>query len=139
MDLNTMPIIRLLLVDQSEIFIQRIQSELDSHENIQLVAHATQTHNLLSLCAENAPHIIMIGQVADDSLDVIRAIRKQNPEARIIAVANQIDVHHARQHLNAGVSGYLLQNDVLDCLSDSIWTAHQGKAVISTDVTRALL
>jgi DNA-binding NarL/FixJ family response regulator len=134
-----MPIIRLLLVDQNEIFIQRIQSALDAQDSIQLVAHTTQTHNLLSLCAENTPHIIIIGQVADDSLDVIRAIRQQNPEARIIAVANQIDAQHARLHLNAGVTGYLLQNDVFAFLTDSIWTTHQGKAVISTEVTRAML
>ena len=134
-----MPIIRLLLVDQNEIFIQHILTELNSQDTIEMVAHSTQTHDLLSLCAENAPHIIMIGQVADDSLAIIRALRQQNPDARIIAVANQIDAHHARQHLNAGVTGYLLKHDVLNCLSDSIWTAHQGKAIISTEVTRALL
>ncbi|MDQ7024310.1 MAG: hypothetical protein Q9P01_08765 [Anaerolineae bacterium] len=134
-----MPTIRLLLVDPNEIFIQDVQSALDSQQEIRLVAYSTSIQDILSLCAEKTPHIIMIGQLDSDSLDIIRALRRQHPESRIISITNQIDADHARQHLNAGVIGYLLQNDVLLSLSDSIVTAYQGKTIISTEITRALL
>jgi DNA-binding NarL/FixJ family response regulator len=134
-----MPQIRLLLVDNNPYFAERVQSVLDSEREIRIVAHTTQSHDILALCAENAPHIIIIGQVDNDSLTIIRAVRSHYPDIRIIALASQIDTQHARLHLKAGVTGYLLKHDIFASLSDSIFTAHQGKAVISSDVTRALL
>lgn len=139
MEILTMPHIRLLLVDENEYFAQRVQSLLHSEPDIHIVAHTTQSHDILALCAENKPHIIIIGQVDNDSVVIIRAVLTQYPDIRIITLASKIDTHHARQHLKAGVAGYLLNHDIFAHLSDSIFTAHQGKAVISSAVTRALL
>src|SRR5687768_17018156 len=111
-----MPQIRLLLVDNNLYFAQRVQSLLDSEQDIRIVAHTTQSQNILSLCAENVPHIIIIGQVDNDSLVIIRAIRTQYPDIRIIALASKIDTQHARQHLKAGVTGYLLKHDIFSSL-----------------------
>jgi DNA-binding NarL/FixJ family response regulator len=134
-----MPSIRLLLIDANPYFAQSIQAALNAEQAIDIVAYTAVAKNILALCAANTPNVMIIGQIDTDVLPTIRAVRTEYPTIRIIALASEIDTLHARQFLNAGVTGYLLKQDIFTGLSASIYTAHQGKSVISSAVTRALL
>ena len=134
-----MPNIRLLLATNNITVTQKLQKSLQMHPEISLIGHATQSNDIISLCAKNTPHVILFESIDDASLALIKDLRAIHPSCNIITIAHQVDVNHARKHLNAGVTGYLLEDDIFSGLTDSIWTAHQGKSVISTEITRALI
>lgn len=131
--------IRLLLIDHDDSFAVQVQSALTFHHDIALISFSSTVDDAVNRCLAYQPDVIVIGELPADVTPLVRLLRLQFPRMCIIAIAKQLDAPHARQLLSAGVSGYLLQDDWLNDIAISTWSAYYGKAVLSSAVTRALL
>jgi DNA-binding NarL/FixJ family response regulator len=66
-------------------------------------------------------------------IDVIKRLRAQHPEARIIALTTYLGDVQALGALQAGASGYLLKGTLRRDLLDTIRAVHAGQRHVQTE------
>lgn len=71
-------------------------------------------------------------------MDVIRRLRAEHPEARIIVLTTYLGDVQALRALQAGAAGYLLKATLRRDLLDTIRTVHAGKRHVQTEVASEL-
>jgi two-component system nitrate/nitrite response regulator NarL len=94
----------------------------------------------LDYCAVNmALMIIDATQNAGRVLEVIREVREQSPETRIVALADQFDLGFVRTAHEAGVNGFSLTASGPEVLINSLELVMLGENILPFEVVRSLM
>jgi two-component system nitrate/nitrite response regulator NarL len=83
--------------------------------------------------------IIEASQNTGRVLDVIKEVRAQSPETRIVALADQFDLSFVRVALEAGVNGFWLTASSPEVLINSLELVMLGERVLPFEVIRSLI
>jgi len=73
-----------------------------------------------------------------DGTEATRALLRDHPEVKVIALTSFQEGTRVQQALQAGAIGYLLKDVGADELAQTIREAHAGRATISPEAARAL-
>ncbi|MDF1505887.1 response regulator transcription factor [Roseisolibacter sp. H3M3-2] len=135
-----MPTIRVMTVDDHRVVRAGLAAMLAGAPDIALVGEAADGREAVERYAALRPDVVLMdlrmphmGGVA-----AIRAIRQDDPAARIIALTmydGDVDIHRA---LTAGASGYLAKDVPVDELASAIRAVAAGRRAIPPAVARAL-
>ncbi len=98
---------------------------------IVVVAEAGTTAEAVELVLRDAPDVVLVDGVA-----ATRAVHVHAPGQRIVVLAREEDDHEALLALEAGASGYLSKELVLDALPRTLAAVVGGEAAVSRRVTR---
>ncbi len=93
-----------------------------------------------ALIAEAKPHVLLldVGLRDEDSLRFATALRKENPDAKII-VMDLFPVHEEiREFVNAGVAGFVLKDASFDDFVSTIRTVAAGGKVLPAEMAESL-
>jgi two-component system nitrate/nitrite response regulator NarL len=91
-------------------------------------------------CAVNtALMIIEASQNTGRVLEVIRQVRAQSPETRIVALADQFDLGFVRVAHEAGVNGFCLTINDPAVLINSLELVMLGESILPFEVVRSLI
>jgi two-component system nitrate/nitrite response regulator NarL len=94
----------------------------------------------LQYCALNTALVIIeASQNSGRVLEVIRQVREQSPEARIVALADQFDFGFVRAAHEAGVNGFCLTASGPEVLINSLELVMLGESVLPVVVLRSLM
>jgi two-component system nitrate/nitrite response regulator NarL len=94
----------------------------------------------LQYCAFNTALVIIeASQNTGRVLEVIRQIREQSPEARIVALADQFDLGFVRTALEAAVNGFCLTASGPKVLINSLELVMLGESILPFEVVRSLM
>lgn len=120
--------IRLLLVDDQEIFRQGLASLLSLEDDLEVVGEAANGKEAIALSHELQPDVILmdIRMPVCDGVVATQEIHQRSPWIRILVLTTFDEDEYIWKSLQAGASGYLLKSTPAPQLATAIRTLHQG-------------
>jgi DNA-binding NarL/FixJ family response regulator len=120
--------IRLLLVDDQEIFRQGLAKILGTKEDLEVVGQAAHGQAAIALTDELQPDVILmdIRMPVCDGVTATREIHQRCPWIKIIVLTTFDDDEYIWQSLQAGAIGYLLKRTPIEHITVAIRSAYQG-------------
>ncbi|WP_201314945.1 response regulator transcription factor [Dyella sp. EPa41] len=132
--------ISVLVVDDHPLLRDGVAFALSGEPDMHIVANKADGRSAIEAFREHRPDVTLMDlQLPDMSgVDVMRAIRAEFPEARILVLTTyrgDVQVANALKH---GASGFLLKASLRKELRDAIRAVHAGRRVVSPDVAADL-
>ena len=133
--------IRLMLVDDHTLFREGTRMLLETREGCQVVAEAGSGGEAIERVRLHKPDVIAmdIAMEGMDGLEATIAIKRENPDAKIIAVTMHGEDEVFYRALRAGVSGYVLQDAASEELVEAVQVGAKGGYYITPQMTRRLV
>jgi DNA-binding NarL/FixJ family response regulator len=132
--------IRILIVDDHPTLREGLALIIESQPDLQVVAEAGTGKQAITLFEEHLPDITLMDLGLPDihGIEVIKRLRAQHSEARIIVLTTYLGDVQALRALQAGASGYLLKATLRRDLLDTIRAVHAGQRYVQSDVASEL-
>ncbi|MBL3526938.1 MAG: two-component system response regulator NarL [gamma proteobacterium endosymbiont of Lamellibrachia anaximandri] len=129
-----------LAIDDHPLFRKGVADLIDMEDSLTLAGEAANGLDGLTLAKRIKPDLILldINMKGMNGIETLRAIKKENPDARILMLTvsdNEEDVIAA---LRQGADGYLLKDMEPEDILRSLRKAVEGEIVISERLTRLL-
>jgi NarL family two-component system response regulator LiaR len=134
--------IRVLIVDDHPLFRDGVRDRLvETDRAIEVVGEAADGREAIELVEGLHPDVVLM-DVAMPGLNGIEATRRVKarwPEVSILGLTVYDDEAYVVALLEAGAAGYLLKTVAAAELAEAIHRVHEGEAVLSPPVARAVL
>jgi DNA-binding NarL/FixJ family response regulator len=131
--------IRVLLVDDQDLFREGVRVIVDAQEGLEVVGAAADGSEAVRLVDELAPDVVLM-DVRMPEMDGVeatrqiflpeRASRRERPVRVIVLTTFNLD-DRAATAIRYGASGFLLKGTTPVMLGDAIRTVHAGNAVLA--------
>jgi len=139
--------IRVLLVDDQDLFREGVRVIVDAQEGMEVVGGAADGVEAVRLVDELAPDVVLM-DIRMPEMDGVeatrqiflpdRAARREKPVRVVVLTTFNLD-DRAASAIRYGASGFLLKGTTPLMLRDAIRTVHAGNAVLApTDLTTLL-
>lgn len=128
--------IRLLLVDDQDIFRQGLATLLSTEEDLKVIAQANNGNSAIALAEKLQPDVILmdIQMPICDGVTATREICRRYPWMRILVLTTFDDDEYIGQSLQAGAKGYLLKRKPAEEMAMAIRAVNHGYAQLSPEV-----
>ncbi|VEP13766.1 Uncharacterized transcriptional regulatory protein YfiK [Hyella patelloides LEGE 07179] len=128
--------IRLLLVDDQEIFREGLGELLSLREGIKVVGKASNGEEAISLTAKLQPDVILmdVRMPICNGVEATRTIHNSYPWIQIVVLTVFDDDEYIGQSLQAGAIGYLLKRTPAQQIVTAIRSAHLGYSQLSPTI-----
>jgi DNA-binding NarL/FixJ family response regulator len=132
--------IRILCVDDHPLVRKGIASIVANEPDMAIVAEAGTGEDALVCYREHLPHVTLMDlRLPDqDGAAATAAIRREFPDARVVALTSYGGDQDIARALEAGVSGYLLKEVAHVDLVRAIRTVHAGRRLLPSSVAERL-
>ena len=133
--------IRVLVVDDHDLFRAGLASLLGARPDIDVVAQASGGQMAVRLAAELHPDVILMDvQMPDlDGAEATRLILSRQPSVRVVALTVVSDDRDVAAILAAGACGFLAKDTPMEGVVLAIRAAAQGAAWLSPRATEVVL
>ncbi|MEK7281945.1 MAG: response regulator transcription factor [Chloroflexota bacterium] len=135
------PPLRVLIVDDHQMFREGVRNRLEQDPDIQVVGEAGSGKEALeSLKQENPSVVILDIRLPDMSgVDVARVLRKKSPKVKILVLTGYDYYQYVREMARIGVDGYLLKDAPLDMLVETLKEIASGGTVLPPDIASKVI
>jgi NarL family two-component system response regulator LiaR len=133
--------IRVMTVDDHEIFRSGIRYLLLTFDDIELLAEAHGGEEALHLCEQARPDVVLMDMMMSgmDGVESTKAIREQYPDVQVLALTSFYDRELVQRAMQAGAIGYLLKGVSRERLGEAIRSAHARQPTLSAEAVEALI
>jgi len=130
-----------LLLEDEKPTREHLVALIERHPHLTLFGEASCCADADRLLQEGAPDVLLadIGLPDGSGVDIIRESKERYPDMEAMVLTVFGDEESVVAALEAGATGYLLKEQALDHLGDSIITLMRGESAISPKVARFLL
>ncbi|GAB3811026.1 response regulator transcription factor [Tessaracoccus terricola] len=145
--MSTQPPIRVLLVDDQELFRSGVAIMVDAQPDLAVVGQAADGREAIRAVDELEPDVVLM-DLRMPELDGVAATRELFAPARVarrrrplrVVVLTTFDLdERAAAAIRYGASGFLLKDTTPAMLCDAIRTVHRGNAVLAPGDLATLL
>lgn len=133
--------IRVLVVDDHEIFVQSLLRLLNAQPTIEVVGSAATVRGAEEAVVAHHPDVILMDfELPDgDGAEATEAVKALAPEVKVVMLTGRTDNPALIRAIDAGCAGFVTKTDTVDKLIDAIRSAHDGDTpAASTDLPRLL-
>lgn len=133
--------IRLLVVDDHNLFRRGLVALLAQDARLQVVGEAADANEALSAARRLKPDLILLDHHLPGvhGVDAIADLKQLLPDARVLMLTVSENEHDLAAGLRAGADGYLLKTIHTEALCESICKVWEGDAVISPEMMGKLV
>jgi len=128
--------VKLVIIEDSNLVVTRIQRELADHENIVMSGFASSGEAGIQLVCALKPDIVLLDFYLPDSHgdEIARRILEKRPKQRIIIVTVIAAEVLSRKMLSLGVKGYVEKGAVSGKLAEAITAVMKDEIYLSEPV-----
>jgi two-component system NarL family response regulator len=121
--------------------LEGLSAIISRQRDISVVAEANDGEECLSAWRAHRPDVVLLDLRMPklDGVEALRAIRREDPAARVIVLTTYDTDEDIYRAVKAGAKGYLLKDARRDDLLDCIRRVHAGETRISPDVAARLI
>jgi NarL family two-component system response regulator LiaR len=133
--------IRVMIVDDHAVVRSGLSAFLMVNLDLELVGEAESGEDALQKVPRLKPDVILMDlkMPGMGGVAAIRALHKDYPELRIIALTSYVDDGLVQGALQAGANGYLMKNVSALELANAIRSADVGRMTLSPEATEVLI
>ncbi len=133
--------IRIAIADDHAIVRGGLRALLNAEPDMELVGEATGGHEAVELAGRLRPDVLVLDiSMPDlDGIRVVRAIKPQYPDLRILILTVHEDEALLREAIRAGAVGYVLKRAAEAELISAIRTIMRGELAVDPSMVRILL
>jgi len=130
-----------LLLEDEEPTREHLSSLVAGHPRLSLFGEVATCREASALLSEDHPNVLLadIGLPDGSGIDVIREFRERYPDMEAMVLTVFGDEASVVAALEAGATGYLLKEQAMDQLGESIISLMNGESTISPKVARFML
>ena len=133
--------IRVLIVDDHEIFAQSLEAILGHEQDIQVVATASTAAEATIATRLHNPQVVLLDYHldADNGSRVARLLHKECPDAKVIMLTASTESAVLADAGEAGCAGYVTKDRTIVEVLRTVRAVHAGEAAISGAMLARLL
>lgn len=128
--------IKIIIVDDHEIFRNGLKMILGRLKHIDIVGEAANGQEFLDLIPTTAADVVLmdIEMPIINGIDATTQVLKEQPELKVIALTMFNDDDYIQSMMDAGVRGFLIKNVGKDTLDKAILTVYRGGTFYSEEL-----
>lgn len=133
--------INLLLVNEIRLMGNVIVAALEDESDINVVACVTSYDDALQLVREKDVDVALVSTRLPDNggLRLTSAISEIAPSTKVLALGLTEEKKRVLRYVEAGASGYILQDDSLEDLIEIVRATQEGKVFVSPEIAAAMM
>ncbi len=132
-------VIRVLVVHALPLMSRAIAAALSEAEDISVVGAGTGADQALAQL-DGCDIVLVTPPLADQGpLELTRAIVRTRPSVNVVAVGLERTESAILSYIEAGATAYVLAEDSVDALINTIRAAHAGEVHLTPDIATALI
>lgn len=131
--------IRVLVVAGVRLYREGMALNLGNRERLSVVGSAASPVEALRLVKAIPPAVVVLDMAAEQSLDLVRALKEAAPPVKVIAFAVEEHEPEIIACAEAGVDGYVSCEGSMDDLTATIMSVSRGEFLCSPRVAATLL
>ena len=133
--------IRILIADDHQMFIDGLRSLLEGSDDIAVVGEASNGLKVVEICDRQEVDIVImdINMPEMDGIQATRELLKRHPSIKVLGLSMYNDREYISDILKAGACGYILKNTGKETLLNAIRTVQSGGNYLGEEVSKTLL
>lgn len=141
MKMSTSQTIRVMIVDDHNVVRSGLATFLKVYDDLEMVGEAKNGLEAVNLCGQKKPDVVLMDLMMPemDGIAATRAILKEYPNIKIIAMTSFEEEGLVQGVLAAGAISYLLKNVTSQELVTAIRAASLGKSTLSPEAATVLI
>ena len=135
------PCVRIVVVDDHDLFRSGLRRLLDGEDGLEVVAEARRGDEAVQLAAELRPHVVVmdISMPGTSGIEATRRVQSASPDTAVLMLTVSDADDEVLDAVLAGASGYLLKDATLAEIIAAIRAAAAGQSLIAPSVAGGLL
>ena len=133
--------IKVLLVDDHEMVRMGLETFLETEPDMEVIGEASDGSEGVKMALELRPDVILMDLVMErmDGIEATKAIKKGNPELKVIVLTSFLDPEKVFPVIEAGAFSYLLKTSRAHEIAQAIRHAANGQPTIEGKVTSMMI
>ena len=133
--------IRVLIVDDHELFRKGLQMVLEAEADIDVVGEASDGNEAIEKAEEHSPDVVLmdVRMPKRSGIEATRDIKDTLPSTKILMLTISDEEADLYEAIKAGASGYLLKEISIEEVADAVRAVQQGQSLISPSMASKLL
>lgn len=133
--------IRVLLVHEILLMCNVLAASIEDEEDIFIVACATSTDEAIKILENEDVDIVLTSLRLPDegALRLTETVSDLDAEVEVVVLGITNNKNAVMEYIEAGAAGYVLKNDSVEDLLNTIRMIHKGNAVVSPKIASALM
>jgi two-component system response regulator DevR len=135
------PLIRLVIVDDSELVRAGLQSLLQNIPGIELAGTAANVREAIQVCAQAKPDLVLLDIRLPDGtgIDACRELLRQHEDLRVLFLTSSAEQTVVDEAIRAGAHGYLLKEINTPALVQAIRDVAAGRSTLDPQITARVM
>jgi DNA-binding NarL/FixJ family response regulator len=131
--------IRILLAHPSRLVCDSLRTALDNETDVYVAGYATTVEELHFLLPHGNVVLLGIEMENTSATVILDDIRMTHPQIKVLVMGVDESPESILRYIEAGASGYILQNESVEEMVEKLQAAHEEKAIISPSMAAALM
>jgi two-component system nitrate/nitrite response regulator NarL len=134
-------LINLLLVNETLLMGNVIAAALEGEPDINIVGCVISIDEALDIVREKEVDVALVSTRLPDlgALKLTNAITELKPSTKVLALGLTEEKQHVLRYVEAGATGYVLKDDSLEDLIETVRAAQDGKVFVSPQIAAAIM
>ena len=134
-------LINLLLVNETLLMGNVIAAALEGEPDINIVGCVISLDEALDIVREREVDVALVSTRLPDlgALKLTNAITELKPSTKVLALGLTEEKQHVLRYVEAGATGYVLKDDSLEDLIETVRAAQDGKVFVSPQIAAAIM
>jgi DNA-binding NarL/FixJ family response regulator len=133
--------IRVMIADDHNMFVEGLESILNGHDRIQVVAKCHTGPEVFDLLKTHEVDVLLldINLPGMNGIEVCQRLSKENPGVKVLALSMHNEESFVTEILKYGAQGYILKNTGKKELITAIEQVAKGQSFFSDAVTETIM